>query len=110
MSETAIARAPTAAFPEHQVKSAIDKWWGEQTLKRLHHPFAPAGTLFDVLVDIDSLTAVNILLVLEPVLGFEPPESLIRPGGYTDRTDMLGHLLPALRKLFTQRNLKSTSK
>jgi len=107
MSATATVQQSAAVFHEQQVKSAIEEWWDEETSKHLDDPFAVPGTLFDVLVEIDSLTAVNVLLVIEPILGLKLAESLIRPGGYTDRNDMIAHLMPALRNLFNQRNLKS---
>ena len=98
--------ATVAVFPERELKIAIEKWWAEETSKQLNDPFAARGTLFDVVVEVDSLTAVDVLLVIEPILGCELPESLIRAGEYTDRNDMVGHLLPALRKFSSQRNLK----
>jgi hypothetical protein len=103
---TATATTPPAAtiFPERELKGAIGKWWDEETSKHLNDPFAAPGTLFDMLIEIDSLTAVNVLLVIELILGFESPESLIRSGGYTDRNDMIDHLLPALRTMFNRRH------
>jgi hypothetical protein len=102
-SVTATTPAATTAFPERKLKEAISKWWDEETSSRLNDPFAVPGTLYDVLTEIDSLSAVNVLLVIELILGFEPPESVIRPGGYRDKNDMIDHLLPALRNLFIKR-------
>lgn len=100
----ATAAAAATIFPERELKGAVGKWWDEETSKHLNDPFAVPGTLFDVVVEVDSLTAVNVLLVIEPIFGFEPPESLIRSGGYTDRNDMINHLLPALRTMFNKRH------
>jgi len=110
MGAAAAVQSPPPLFPEKEIESVIEMWWEEQTSKHVDDPFGLPGTLFDVLVEIDSLTAVNVLLVIEPVIGLQPPESLIRPGGYTDRSDMIGHLMPRLRKLFNQRKLKSTDR
>src|SRR6266487_4176340 len=99
MIEVATPVSSKVGFPEQDLRTAIEQWWDEETSKQLDDPFAAPGTLFEVLVDVDSLTAVNVLVAIESILGFEPPESLIRSGGYTDRNDMLGHLLPALRTL-----------
>jgi hypothetical protein len=99
MNAIATVHQSAAVFPEQKVKSAIEEWWDEETSKHLDDPFAVPGTLFDVLVEVDSLTAVNVLLVIEPILGLKATESLIRPGGYSDRNDMISHLMPALRKL-----------
>jgi hypothetical protein len=104
MSATATEPAATATFPEQELEDAIGKWWDEETSKRLNDPFAASGTLFDVLTEVDSLSAVNVLLTIEPIVGFAPPESIIKPGGYADRKEMIDHLLPALRKLYDKRS------
>ena len=91
-------------FPEKALTDAIIEWWKEETSKRENDPFSIPGTLYDVLADVDSLSAVNVLLVLEPIVGFGLPESIIKPGGYADRQDMIAHLLPAISALFTTRS------
>jgi hypothetical protein len=44
--------------------------------------------------EIDSLVAVEVLTVIEGFIPFELPESLIRPGGYTNVNDVIDDLLP----------------
>jgi hypothetical protein len=44
--------------------------------------------------DLDSLVAVEALLVIEPFVPFDLPESLIRPGGYTSVDHFINDLLP----------------
>lgn len=90
-----------AAFPEKQLIDVIGAWWDEQILERASDPFAPQ-TLYDVLPDMDSLSAVNIILVLEPIVGGTLSESLIKTGGYNDRQEMIDHLIPRLRSPFTK--------
>jgi hypothetical protein len=104
MIATATTPAGTVTFPERELADAIGKWWDKETSKRLNDPFAAAGTLFDVLTEVDSLSAVNVLLTIEPIVGFAPSESIIKPGGYADRKEMIDHLLPALRKLYPDRS------
>lgn len=99
---TAIAPPATNVLPEKQITDAIVDWWDSQALERGNDPFAP-GTLYDVLIDVDSLSAVNVLLVLDPILGIEIPESVIKPGGYSDRQEMIDHLIPAIRSFFSKR-------
>lgn len=96
--------AVATSFPEGDLETAIGQWWNDETAKRLNDPFAASGTLFDVLTEVDSLSAVNVLLTIEPIVGFAPPESIIKPGGYADRKEMIDHLLPALRKLYSKRS------
>jgi hypothetical protein len=89
-------------IPTKELTEAIDRWWEEQTLERTNDPFA-RGTLYDVLTDVDSLSAVNVLLVLDPIVGIKLPESLIKPGGYGNRQEMINQLIPAISNLFSKR-------
>ena len=100
---TATEPAATSTFPETKLRDAIGKWWDEETSKRLNDPFA-GGTLYDVLTEVDSLSAVNVLLTIEPIVGFAAPESIIKPGGYADRKEMIDHLVPALRKIYDKQS------
>lgn len=97
---------PRAAtpFPEQQVKTALEAWWTEETSARQDDPFAPRGTLFDVVCDVDSLSLVNALLVVETETGFKPPVTVIKRGGYQDVNDMLQHLLPAIRRSYEKKH------
>src|SRR5947207_15719173 len=104
MIATATNPAATRTFPEKELEDAIGKWWDEETSKRLKDPFAVSGTLYDVLTEVDSLSAVNVLLAIEPIIGFGPPESVIKPGGYANRREMIDHLSPKLRNLYIKRS------
>jgi len=89
-----------------QLADAIRDWWDEQALERDDDPFVD-GTLFDVLIDVDSLTGVNVLLVLEPVAGISLPEWLIKPGGYTHREEMVNDLVPKIESLVSKQSSKN---
>lgn len=94
-------------FPEEAVIEALGGWWDAEVDIRRDDPFAKPGTLYDVVVDIDSLSVVNVLLVIEKILGFEPPVTVIKKGGYRDRQEMIDHLVPAIREHYRkQRNIK----
>jgi hypothetical protein len=54
-------------------------------------------------VEIDSIVVVEILCVVDPILGFELPDSVVRAGGYTSVESALGHLLPRIEELWTKR-------
>lgn len=47
--------------------------------------------------DIDSLVAVEVLTVIEPLVPFTLPESFIRPGGYTSVDAFINDLLPMVQ-------------
>ena len=45
---------------------------------------------------VDSLVVVSILCTVEPLLGMELPESVVRTGGYGSVDQALGQLLPKI--------------
>jgi hypothetical protein len=54
---------------------------------------------------VDSLIVVSILCVVEPIVGFELPESVVRTGGYRSVDSALSQLLPRR----SGRSVKETS-
>lgn len=92
----------SAVLPEKELREAINKWWDEQQLDRDNDPFTP-NTLYDALTDVDSHSAVNVLLTLDPIVGVALPESIIKPGGYHDRQEMIDHLIPRINRIFSKR-------
>lgn len=53
-------------------------------------------------IDIDSLVVVDILCAVEPVLGFELREGLVRAGGYRSVESALGHIVPWIEREWTK--------
>ena len=95
-------------FPEAEVTEALSEWWDAEMDVRRDDPFAKPGTLYDLVVDMDSLSMVNGLLVLEKILGFEAPVTAIKRGGYRDRQEMIDHLVPRIGDIYRKhRNLKT---
>ena len=60
-------------------------------------PTNPAEAVL-VAVSIDSLTTVDILCAVEPVLGFRPADATVRAGGYHSIQDAMNHLMPRLER------------
>jgi hypothetical protein len=54
-------------------------------------------------VHVDSLVVVSILCAVEPIVGFELPDSVVRAGGYVSVESALGHLLPRIEKEYVKR-------
>ena len=54
-------------------------------------------------VHVDSLVVVSILCAVEPIIGFELPDSVVRAGGYVSVESALGHLLPRIEKEYMKR-------
>lgn len=74
----------------------------EASIRGMTLPAAPAQVA-KVAVHVDSLVVVSILCAVEPIVGFELPESVVRAGGYTSVESALGHLLPRLEKEWTKK-------
>lgn len=49
--------------------------------------------------EIDSLSVAELFDLLETIVGFELPLSLIKAGGYDDGEDLLNDILPNLEEL-----------
>lgn len=102
-SSAALAAFPTAAVEACLRDELVDTVKGEAAIKGVTLPSAPkqiAQTPFQV----DSLVVVSILIAVEPIVGFELPESVVRAGGYASVDSALEHLLPRIEKLWTKRN------
>lgn len=69
----------------------------EASIRGMALPAAPAD-IAKASVHVDSLVVVSILCAVEPIVGFELPESVVRAGGYTSVDSALGQLLPRLEK------------
>lgn len=52
---------------------------------------------------VDSLIVVSILCVVEPIVGFELPDSVVRTGGYASVDSALSQLLPRIEEQWKKR-------
>lgn len=93
-----------ASFPESKIRAALIEFWNKTSAENVDDPFAQElsakGTIYDLLPDMDSLTVVNSLLLIEEILGIEVPAKIVKAGGYTSQKQMLDDLLPKIRKEF----------
>ena len=98
--------APTiTAFPKGDViKALVDELLEvartEAQLRGMALPQDQAGAMS---VPLDSLSVVDTLCAIEPVVGFELRESLVRTGGYNSIDEALGHLLPRIEKVWVKK-------
>lgn len=65
-------------------------------LKGLSLPPAP-GQIATTPVQIDSLVCVDILCAIDPIVGFELPERVVRSGGYSSIEAAIKHLVPRIQ-------------
>jgi len=88
-------------FDEKALLAELKTWWDEQVGQ--DDPFAPpkppAGTIVDVLPEVDSLATLTALILMEKYLPCEVPPTVIRPGGYHSFEDMTQDMLPKLQGL-----------
>ncbi len=99
--------APAASFPMAAVEAClsdelIETVKAEAAIKGGALPTAPAQ-IAQTPFQVDSLVVVSILCAVEPIVGFELPESVVRAGGYASVNSALEHLLPRIEKLWNKR-------
>jgi hypothetical protein len=88
---------PLAAIEAKLRDELIEAVKIEASIRGMALPAAPAD-IAKASVHVDSLVVVSILCAVEPIVGFELPESVVRAGGYTSVDSALGQLLPRLEK------------
>src|ERR1700722_14658315 len=78
-----------ARLPRNEVETILRNWWKAQQDFSASYgdPFSDAqnkgsGTVFDIQPKLSSQEAVTVLIKLKEVLGYEPPTSVIKRGGY----------------------------
>ncbi|RTM05518.1 MAG: hypothetical protein EKK31_15265 [Hyphomicrobiales bacterium] len=97
-----IAPFPLAAVEAKLRDELIEAVKIEASIRGISLPVAPAQ-VSKAAVHVDSLVVVSILCAVEPIVGFELPESVVRAGGYTSVESALGHLMPGLEKEWTKK-------
>lgn len=94
-------------FPRTEAEVALRSWWraNSSSTSRLRSKDAreKGGTVFDIQPEVSSQDAVEVLLELETVIGFEPPTSMIKRGGYSNVNEFVEQLLPQLEKHFSKK-------
>jgi len=99
---------PTIApFPKGAVEAGlrgelIEAVKIEASIRGISLPAAPAQ-ITKAAVHVDSLVVVSILCAVEPIVGFELPDSVVRAGGYVSVESALGHLLPRIEEEYMKR-------
>jgi hypothetical protein len=97
---------PAKAFPKAGVEAKLhdlllDVVTADAQLKGIALPVDKAGK-YAASIRLDSLAVVDLLCGLEPVVGFELKESLVKAGGYKSINDAVGHLMPRIETAWTK--------
>lgn len=106
MVTTALAPPPVkiAPFPLAAVEAKLrDELVEAVKIEASIRGMALPADIAKASVHVDSLVVVSILCAVEPIVGFELSESVVRAGGYTSVDSALGQLLPRLEKEWTKK-------
>src|SRR5262245_28488309 len=61
-------------------------------------------------IRLDSLNVVALLCDVEPIIGFELKDSLVRAGGYSSVDQAMDHLMPRIEKAWEKNGNKGAKK
>ena len=98
----AAATFPVAAVEQCLRDELIETVKAEAMVRGVVLP-AAAAQVAKSPFQVDSLVVVSILCAVEPIVGFELPDSVVRAGGYTSVEGALEHLLPRIEKQWIKR-------
>lgn len=93
---------PTAAVEADLRSELIEAIKAEAMIRGVTLP-AAAGAIAQTPFQVDSLVVVSILVAIEPLVGFELPESVVRTGGYASVEQAIGQLLPKIEAQWKKR-------
>ena len=104
--DTIVKPATTKAFPGADVEAKLrdlllEAVTSDAQLKGVALPADKPGK-FAAGIHLDSLGVVDLLCGLEPVVGFELKDSLVKAGGYKSINDAVEHLMPRIEKAWTK--------
>jgi len=66
-------------------------------------PSSPAATL-KLAIPLDSLSVVDVLCAVDPIIGFPLHESIVKTGGYKSIEAALEHVMPRIEKAWAKKN------
>lgn len=99
---TATPAFPTAAVEDDLRSELIEAIKAEAAIRGVALP-AATDAIAQTPFQVDSLVVVSILCVVEPLVGFELPESVVRTGGYTSVEQAIGQLVPRIEAQWKKR-------
>lgn len=75
----------------------------EAEIRGIEKPKTP-GVILKMAIPLDSLSVVDVLCAVEPIIGFELKDSLVRNGGYPTIEAAMAHLVPRLETAWKKKN------
>ena len=101
-STPALAPFPSAVVEANLRGELIQAVKDEATIRGIALPTSDVD-IANAAFQVDSLVVVSILCVVEPIVGFELPESVVRTGGYRSVDSALYQLLPRIEAQWKKR-------
>ncbi|WP_374330810.1 hypothetical protein [Aestuariivirga sp.] len=94
--------APPAVFPQTTVVAVLTKELlniarDEAQLRGIPFPPDQAGQM-SAGIPMDSLTIVDVLCTVDPVVGFELKESIVKTGGFDSVQEAIDYMVPRIEK------------
>lgn len=94
-------------FPKAEVVKALTQELlqvakSEAEIRGIAYPASEAAAM-KAPVPMDSLTVVDALCVLDPIVGFKPKENIVQMGGYDSVEDALHNMIPKLEAAWKRR-------
>lgn len=107
MATVALEKPEVEDFPKAKVIAAltaelIECARAEAQVRGIALP-PEAPKIIKAAVPMDSLSVVDTLCAVEPVVGFELRESMVRTGGYASIEEALEHLVPKIERVWIRK-------
>ena len=102
-SPTTTTLFPTAAVEAGLRAELVEALKAEAAIKGITLP-AAAVAIASTSFQLDSLVVVSILCLIEPIVGFELSEGVVRPGGYSSVDSAISQLLPKIEAEWKKHN------
>lgn len=108
LKDKAPADAAPKAFPAADVEAELRKELllvaeTEAPVQGIALPGSPA-LVMKTTIRLDSLTVVDVLCAVEPILGHKLRESVVQTGGYKSIDAAIDHLMPRIEKAWNKAN------
>jgi hypothetical protein len=75
----------------------------EAQIRGMELPKEPAAFL-KMSIPLDSLSVVDILCAVEPIIGFQLKDGVVRTGGYSSIEAAIDHLMPRIEKAWAKKH------
>ncbi len=110
MATIAPTAPTTTAFPTAQVEACLQAELlhaitAMAKIKGTPLPSTPSQVRV-MPVQVDSLVCVDVLCAIEPILGIELPESVVKAGGYGSIDSAIKNLIPRIEKEWNKKGTK----